>query len=575
MRNGRMTILGSMLALLVAACGPAAEATPTVAPTPVSRATPTVAPGPTRQPTAAPTRAPATAPSPRIGGIIKFPVKSDPPGWDPIVRKRESIVAKSLVFSRLFTMWPYPPTPDCKSKFQPWLVKEWRWVDDVTAEFKLRPGVRFHDKPPVNGRELTAQDVAFSIDRFRKAERLETLLVRVPSVEVVDKYTLRTKLSFPWAGLPLEVFGQESAVLVLPSEAGGSGGQLWEQAEKSWIGTGSFMFQDWQPGVKWWLTRNPNYWREEGTPYAEAIEYLVMPEASTQMAAMRGGKLTLVALLGALQVEDLRRSNPAFQVFSCLGGSTTPGQIYFNTKGPPFDDVRVRRAVSMAIDRQALADTAHWGTAEVVAILPPTAEYALSVKDLPPEVRAYVEYSPERARKLLAEAGYAQGLKTVLNASGAYFEHNYRAVLEAVAAMLKQASIDASLNLLEAGRYQQIVVYPNYPVGQMAFSSINYETPESVFGLANPTKHSGNNNRSFIQDPEYEAMYEEWLKATDEARRSDLARKMQIREIERAYRVVFPWVKAFVVVQPGVRVPGMKTFISDMYGMLETMSFER
>ncbi|MBI2916986.1 MAG: ABC transporter substrate-binding protein [Chloroflexi bacterium] len=587
----RIFFVLTAISLVLAACGPAATATPTPTPPASSRpqatatipplptatpsgGTPVAKPTPTSTPIAAPTSAPASA-GPRQGGVLRFPVRGDPPSWDPAVsRLTPGLETKYSVFSRLLTQWPDPPTMDCRTEFQPWLVQQWRWVDDRTAEFTLRQGVKFHNKAPVNGREITAQDAVFSLEGWRKQDRIGPKLKQVDLITAVDRYTFRMRTINPWGGMPLEVLGHDYGTAVLAPEAGGAKGELWESPEKSWIGSGGFVFEKWTPGVKWTLVRNPDYWRP-GKPYLDGIDFVIMPDTSTQISALRSRKLELAIRWPEITLEDIKKSVPGVQVVRCPSSNTFPGVLYMNTTAPPFDDVRVRRAVSMAIDRQALVDTVHSGKATIFPVLRPGVPYALATNDLPPELRQYVEYHPDRARQLLAEAGYSKGLKTTVNASARYIENNYRPAAEAVTGMLQAVGLDVKLNLMEHGRYTATVLQASYPVGEMALTVILQDTPEDSTSLANPTKYGGTTNRSSVSDPQYLSMYEEFLASRDDAKRAQLARDMQLRHVELAYRVLLPFVDDVLIAAPGVGIPGYRGHGWEISALLENTYLSR
>ncbi|MBI2918243.1 MAG: hypothetical protein HYY01_09630 [Chloroflexi bacterium] len=572
MTGKRTGFLWATLALLFAACGPAATATPVPSPTP--QATVRLSPGPTVAPTATPQSAsvptpqpaptstpprPATTAGPTRGGIIKYPITGDPTSWDPVNRLFENLATKGNVFSRLLSLWNDPPQAGCKSELTPWLVKEWKWVDDRTAQFTIHQGVKFHNKPPVNGREVTAQDVAFSLERWRTQDWLGPKFKLVEAIEAVDKYTFRMKASFSWGGMVLESLGHDYGPVVLAQEAGGAKGELWETPQKSWIGSGAFTFEQWVPGVKWVLARNPGYWKE-GRPLADGLEFWVMPDLSTQMAAMRSGRINTAGAWGDPQAEDVLRSNPDFQVFRCPTLSTFPGNLFMNNEGPPFSDVRVRRALSMALDREAIVKGPHGGKAVISAILRPGMPYALSLEDLSPQVRQYVEYHPDRAKALLAEAGYTNGFDTVINTNRGYTQHNHQAVWEAVAEMLGRVGIRAKLNFMDRGRYVATVIQANYPVGEMGTSPVLQTTPEDGHALANPSfKYAGTANRSRVNDPEYERLYEQFISTIDETKRNELARQLQTRQVEQTYRVVMPWVFDVFVARPELRITGFRS----------------
>lgn len=577
-----LPLLGAILVL--AACAPAATATPrpTEARAPLLTPTATVVAGPTATPALRPTPTPTAAPSPaptragpQQGGVLRFPVRGDPPSWDPAVsRLTPGLETKDSVFSRLLTQWPDPPTMDCRTEFQPWLVQQWRWLDDRTTEFTLRQGIKFHNKPPVNGREVTAQDAVFSLEGWRKQDRIGPKLAQVDLISAVDRYTFRMRTVAPWGGMPLEILGHDYGTAVLAQEAGGPKGELWETPEKSWIGSGGFQFEKWTPGVKWTLKRNPDYWRP-GKPYVDAIEFLIMPDTSTQVSALRSRKLELAIRWPEITLEDLARGVPGLQVVRCPSSNTFPGVLYMNTTGAPFDDARVRRAVSMAIDRQALVDTVHGGKATIFPVLRPGIPYALTTRDLPPELRQYVEYHSDRAKQLLAEAGYPKGFKTTLNASSRYIENNYRSAAEAVTSMLQAVGIDVKLNLMEHGRYTATVLQASYPVGEMALTVILQDTPEDSTALANPTKYGGTTNRSVVKDPQYDRIYEEFLASRDDAKRAQLARDMQLRHVEQAYRVILPFVDDVLIALPGVSVPGYRGHGWEISALFENISLSR
>ncbi|MBI2916939.1 MAG: ABC transporter substrate-binding protein [Chloroflexi bacterium] len=545
--------------LAFAACGPAATPTtvpPTAAPTRVAAATAT----PTTLAPAGPTR----------GGVVRIPITSDPTSWDPVNRLNPTLMTKGNVFSFLFSLWPDPPSPGCESAFTKVLVNDWRWVDDRTAEFTIRQGVKFHNKPPVNGREVVAQDIVFTTERWRTQDWLRTKLGLVKSVEAVDKYTFRMTSSVPWGGMVLELMGHPYGMAALAQEAGGAKGELWENPEKSWIGSGPFTFEKWVPGVRWTLARNPDYWRP-GRPLLDGLEFHVIPELSTQMAVFRAGRINMAHAWQDLQAGDVAKTVPGLQVLRCPSASTFPGNLFMNTEGPPFNDARVRRAVSMAIDREALVKGPHLGRATVIPLIRPGVPYALALQDVPPEVRQYIQYNPDKAKQLLAEAGYPKGFRTTFNGTTQYVQHNYRAVWEAVADMLGKVGIEVKLNFMEYGQFAASVLQAKYPVGEMGSSPNLQMTPEDSLALANPSfKYAGNANRSRVVDPEYDQLYEQFISSNDENKRAELARQLQLRQIEQAYRIVLPSAADLLVLPPEVKVTGYMAHGQEMFRVFET-----
>jgi len=547
-------------AMLIAACGPTISptATPTRPPSPTSvQATSTPAPAggtpsnpsPTPAKTASPTAAVA---GPSYGGTIYHPQRSDPPSWDPTLTTVDPMAtSRNIAFNKLFTQWP-DPIANCTSTLTPVLVKDWKWLDDTTAEMTLKPGIKFHNKAPVNGRELVAQDVATSMERYRSLVEMTGFTRLVDKVDVVDKYTFRFKLKQPWGGLAVEMLSTHSGLWLAAQESGGARGELWTDPEKSWIGTGPFMFDKWTPGVKWSMVKNPEYWGK-GKPYVDRVEYLVMPDTSTQLAAMRSGRLNLIRDLNQVLIGELEKEVSGLQVVRCTAfGYSGANILFMNSSGPPFNDVRVRRAVAMSVDRQAIVDTAYGGRAAVLGVLAPNVKYAVAIKDFPPDLRQYVEYHPDRAKALLADAGYGKGLDLTLNINTQY-PAPASAIAEMIIAMLGQVGIRAKLKPMSSTEFSNTVLQAKYPAGEMAITPILQQTPEDGNALRNPSsKYSSTNNRSMINDPEYDRIYEEFITSRDEAKRTELARQLQFRHVDQAYRVILPLGESTMVGRPDV-----------------------
>ncbi len=547
----------AVMGIVLAGCAPAATPTPTTGPKP------TVAPGvtPTRTPSpvATATRAPAATSTaapvgPRVGGTIRWPTEQDPPSWDPSKTHVDaSTTSKYLVFTKLFTFWSQP-AKSCPTEVYANGIESWRWADDTTAEFTLRKGMKYQDRPPVNGREVVAADMVPSFARYQKnLAYMASQSNVVESVQATDKYTFRMKLKSPWGGLVTELFASNYGVWIEPSEAGGPDGSLWERPEKSWIGSGPFLFDSWQPGVKWRFVRNPSYWRP-GLPYVEAVEYPIIPDVSTRLAAISSGQINVVRELPEQLLAVAEQRVAGAQVIRCPGpGVRGASFLWMNNSGAPFDNPLVRQAVSMAIDRQAIVDTIYIGKARIVGALPLATQYSVAPADLPAEVRQYLENNPDRARQLLAQAGYPSGFTTAINTTSGYPSPTQQ-IAEALSAMLSKVGIRASLNIMEYGRYTQTVLQAKYPVGEMAMSPRISVTPETGNSLEAFWSKSGSVNRSVVNDPEYDKLFQSFRASFDETQRKDLARQLQVMSVSKAYALSLPLTDTTLLTGPGVHV---------------------
>jgi len=231
----------------------------------------------------------AEAGPPKRGGILHAR-GWDPPHFDPhLTRAFMTHTALSFVYNKLLRHKVGPEVQPGTFIVEPDLAERWESPDDTTYIFYLRQGVKWHNKPPVNGRELVAEDVKFSFDRFLTVpgnpER--QLLESVDRVEVVDRYTVKFLLKEPFVWL-LDILANAMCVWIVAPEVGEKYGDF-KKVETA-IGTGPFLLEHYEPNVKTIFKRNPDYFRQ-GLPYIDGVEWLVVPDESTGLAMYRTGQL--------------------------------------------------------------------------------------------------------------------------------------------------------------------------------------------------------------------------------------------------------------------------------------------
>ncbi len=546
-----------LLVLLLAACGPAA--TPTIAPTatqPPASTGPTATPAPGTVATATPrpvaTATPATGVQPRQGGTLLVAKRGEPATWDPHGTPsggRDTREIHNLVFGLLAS--PIPGEGNlCEIKVTPEVLESWRWVTDTTLELKVRQGIKFQNKPPVNGREVTADDVAFSIQRALKIPAfggVDVLTPRVKEVKATDRYTVRVTTESFLMTFEDSVIASRYASTVLAPEAGGPE-QSWEGPDH-YIGSGPFALEKWQPGVKFVFTRHASYWKP-GLPYVDRLEQVIMPDQSTRVSALRSGKLdTWFGVVPAVVIKEIESTAKQLQIQKCPAdiGAT---HLWMRTDVPPLNDVRVRRAISMAIDRQAIKDTVLFGEAIVVVEHPKsTNPWHIGPEDLPPEIRGYQTYNPEAAKKLLAEAGYPNGLETVIAATRRYGTP-YVEIAEALPSFLEKAGIRAKVNWVEYGRGSGTELRGNYD-GILWTQWSHIHTISTLADL-----HSTSNfmrNRSHVKDPVLDKYIDQLMTSVDPLKQKEAAGLIQQRVAEQAYIIVTPVPYDYAVTAPWVQ----------------------
>ena len=404
------------LALLLASCQPAAAPTPaapaaTAAPAPAATRAPApaattapAAPAATPRPTAvAPAPAPA-AETPKTGGILRIGAVSNPGSFDP---QQETSINVTMLLSPVFNnIVQYDDATG--SKIVPALAESWTSSADGTVfTFKIRKGVKYHD-----GSEVTPQDIVFNTGRIKTPPKgvrsnMEQFVRPVKSVEVVNGDSVKFTLDFPYAVF-LPILAHDYYP-IYPQKVIEAKGDMKTTA----IGSGPFMYKSYTPGVSFELVKNPNYW-DKGKPYLDGVTFPILTDRSTYIAAHRTGQIHRSAkVFGALTPSEqsaLKTSNPAWQFFQ--SASNLSPWIQLNvTESSPFKDVRVRKAVSLGMDRYAAFKVLAEGQGKLGGLFSSLGDYGLSQDELAKLPGFAKDKNAEiaQAKKLLADAGHPNG----------------------------------------------------------------------------------------------------------------------------------------------------------------------
>lgn len=553
----RVFVWSGILAMGLAACGPAAEhATPT-ATTAIPTATATEATAIPATPTPTPTPAPKAAPTTasQYGGVVKARLRTDSGTFD---LQAEVESSGSFVSHLVHGVYAYRGG-NCSQDSIPSAAKKWGWRDDLTFDIELQQGMKFHNKPPVNGREVTADDAVFSINRFRQVKPLggtgiAMLKEDVTSVEAADRYRVVVRTKTPQPALASEAFlvNARGARLILAPEVWGRV-KGWADPYETLVGSGPFMFERYLPGVKMVVTRNPDYWKK-GLPYVDSIEAVVIGETSTTLAALRSGALNMWTQFADRQSARALEGNKDMKVYRCPGLRTN--NILMRWDKPPFNDVRVRRAVSMAIDRDILLKSILEGDGVIAAVSPTGTPGALTRDELPPEVRRYFEYNPEEAKRLLKEAGYAGGLKGItleyLRRGWPWDQFN-----EAVQEMLNRAGIETTLVPLVTAVYNSKRIAP-FPYDYILIGQTTGGDP-IVEAMAFDGRGRGA-NRQNISDPVIQPLVDEYVTLFPGPRTEELYRQIQIRGADQIHHLMYPSPNAYAITRANIMDFNMDLF---------------
>lgn len=310
-------------------------------------------------------------------------------GLDPgLVTASSSFDLIVVVYERLVSF-------DENGEAQPELAESWDSPDDLTYVFTLRPNVTFH-----NGKMLTAEDVKFTFDRIKDeatASPWASQFEPVDAIEATDDQTVTFRLNKPY-GPFLATLGSSYAS-ILPNDP-----DLDFQSEM--VGTGSFLLESWEQDTETVMTAYTSYWNPE-VPQVEVLRWRILPDESARLAAVRTGEIHLTAIADPLTVESANQSE---RVRVIEQDTTDYYLLGFNTAVAPFNDDKVRRALALAIDRQAIVEAVFFGRGQVSGpIVPTLGDWAQPVEQLPT-----YQVDREMAQTLLEEAGQTNLSFTIL-----------------------------------------------------------------------------------------------------------------------------------------------------------------
>src|SRR6266571_2991428 len=474
----------------------------------------------------------AEAGQPKRGGTLRVR------GWDPVhfdpelTRKFKTNTTLSFVYSTLLRLKVGAGMPPGTFSVEPHLAERWETPDDTTYIFHLRQGVHWHNKPPVNGRELVAEDVKFTFQRFltEPGNPERQLLESVDRVEVVDRYTVKFLLNEPFVWL-LDVLANAMCMWIIAPEVVEKYGDL-KKVETA-IGTGPFLLERYEPNVKTVFKRNQDYFLKD-QPYVDGVEWFMIEDDSTGLAMYRTGQIDCGPWyywsVRQPDLEALKQSHPHLRYQDFLANNAIA--ISLRTDQPPFTDVRVRRAISHAMDRQAIIDAAYPRGEPTSAIPRGLTEWSLPIDQLGAGAK-YYQYDPQEARRLLVEAGHPKGLKTQLTVSSGYGRDLIDAA-QLVLRYLKDVDIEAELKLQEYGAYQATTGQGKFEGLAMGPYAVGWEADSSLYGPYAPDQPR---NRGRVNDPKLAAMVQEQRRLQDPEARKQLIFDMQRYAAEQQYYV--------------------------------------
>ena len=428
------------------------------------------------------------------------------------------------IFSRLIEQ-------DEKQRLMPGLAESWTTVDDLTWEFKLRQGVSFHDGSP-----FTADDVLFSFQRAPNVEGSPSSFAtytKGKTVSKVDDFTVRIATERPHPLMPQDV----SNIHIISKKNGDGATTADYNSGKAAIGTGPFKFKEYVPGDRIVVVRNEDYFGDK--PTWTEVTFKPIKSGPSRVAALLAGDVDFIEGVPTVDIERLK-NDPKL----ALSQGVSNRVIYlhmdqFREDSPfakakdgsaiknPLLDVRVRKAISKAINRDAIVDRVMEGVAIKAGQLLPEGFFGLS-PNLQPE-----EYDPQGAKKLLAEAGHGDGFKLTIHGPNDRYINDAK-IAEAIGQMLTRIGIETEVVTMPRSVYFKRASrggkdgQPEFSFVLVGWGSGTGEPSSplrSLLATYDKSRGFGASNRGRHSDPEVDKLVGDALATVDDAKRAELLAK--------------------------------------------------
>jgi len=506
---------------------------------------------------------------PQYGGTLRIDTVYgflDPLSWDPadiawMHNHSASPYGEMLIQGDL--QWGPRGTNDFNFRQQAWLPMEYAtkglaesWEvlpGENILRFHLHKGVYWQDKPGVMAsREFTADDVVWSWNKkMDSPNRIPLYYDWIDSWEAVDKYTVDVHYN-EFCGNWGYRIGWGYYCVVHPKEMDDAGAANWRNA----CGTGPFMLTDYVSGSSQTYEKNPNYWdrtiingKEYKFPFVDTLIWPIIKDESTRLAAMRTGKIDIQEGSSWKFAESLAETNPELITWQWMATGSYMAAMRNDTE--PFTDIRVRRAMNMAVDRQSILDTQHGGQG-VILSFPFASDWPLftPIEEMPAEAAEIFEYNPEKAKALLAEAGYPNGFSTKMQISV-----TGGTLMADIASMCvaNWADIDVEVELepLEYANYVSVMTSKTH--APMYMLSTGNGNPFSVLRKTYLPLQTW--NPSMFDDDHLTDVWTEAMAETDIYKQNEMLTALNVYVIGQCpdviipvaynYRYAWPWVKNY------------------------------
>ncbi|MCI7188522.1 MAG: ABC transporter substrate-binding protein [Fusobacterium mortiferum] len=442
---------------------------------------------------------------------ISIAMKADPKTLDP-QKSIDTMSNKSitLIYDILLDL-------DENLNLKPNLAESWERLDDCNVIFHLKKGVKFH-----NGEELKAEDIKFTLERAASSPQTLYLFKPITKVTVIDDYTVQVTTDKPFGALLNNLAAVQGGIVSKKAVL-----EYGDDYVNHPVGTGQYKLKEWLPGNRIVFEGFKDAY--QGAPNFEELTYLTIPEVSNRMIALETGEVDVAFDIGIMDKETIENSNNLELV-----EVESPALLYlgFDQTNPIYQNKKLREAIAYAIDNQTFVDVVFRGSAVTGDSPLPKASPAYNGN-----VKKYNQ-DIEKAKKLLAEAGYPNGLDIELWCMDDGPRVDMCVIIQD---QLKKIGINVEIKIFEFGAYVSKTALPNKELYFLSWNSSG-DGDVALYPLFHSSQHGAPGNRSFYSNKEVDKLLDKARVSVDEEERKSLYKEVQniLQEDLAIYALAYP-----------------------------------
>lgn len=443
---------------------------------------------------------------------IVFAMQGDIVALDPANQQdtTSSVILKHIYSTLLDT--------DNDGNLVPDLAESWEMAEDGTSfTYHLREDACFSDGTPV-----TAQDVKFTYDRAKEMPKTKSNISKIQEVVVDNDHQVTIKLTEKYA--PFKTIVTSSNLSIVSEAAVTAAGDAYGDVNNI-LGSGPFICTEWTPNDHYVLTRNENYWDE--MPIATTITCRVIPEGSARTIALETGEVDLVWNVDAIDCVNVE-ANQDLKLLSQPSSSIE--YVGMNTTKEIFADQRVRQAINYALDKEVFVDTIIEGRGQIA-----NSYINSAIPGYDPAQEGY-PYDPEKAKELLAEAGYPDGFDCKIYVNG---DTRTRSA-QVLQAQLAEIGINVEIFTYEWGALLDSLNAGEHEMFILGWSNGSFDADSSTYQLFHSSNHGATGNRAFLTDEKVDELITAGAMEMDDSKRNEIYKELQTHLKELA-----PWVPLY------------------------------